>query len=276
MPIGIGKTVIVASNKFTQSSYGVRVTTGAVTETLNFNVVANRDYFATGSQEITVGEEDYVGLFMNMLNTNTGGGIYSIPVGSNGYLVDDNGHFQVQCTLAFQILWDDVLTELDPELFGFIVGGGSQPTPANTSVLSPQTIKGWWVPDQFVHRRNWGEPEIVGAASRTIGDTIIGWRLDNNAVMRKQVWIFINQAFVKPRFAAANNDPYNNIEWLFLNRLGKFCRFKHFEHTDQRFMSTTSNPGNYIGRLLDNARPWKVEAEQRLTSYRVELRSMES
>ncbi len=268
----LGRAALVKAHKFTAASFGVRITTGAVTETLNFIPVANRDYFATGQSEVnntddTFGNGDYLLLLLNMLNTNTGGGTYTLVLSEEGFLT-------ISCDLAFQIIWSDVLTTLDAELFGFL-NTTAAPIPAGITAVSLNAVKTWWYPDQDFFRTNWADPMIIGSADRTIDQTVFGYSLNsptNQPRMFRMIWAFNNQSRIRTQFAITPN-LFNTLERVFLEGLASFCRFRIYQQSNLRDLTTDQF---WILRLIDNGTPWNVEEEQRLTSYAATIRAFET
>lgn len=275
----MARTILACAHKFTQETYTLMVQIDVnPPEVLNFNVTPNVDYFASGDDSITEGDADYIKVFEDTLNTNSGGGIFTVTL-------LDTGKVQVDCTLPHQVLWDDPLTTLHGELFGFRFGvgpptdyfGPGAPAPAiiENTVTSPRTVSTWWNPDREYSRINYGEPELSGYATRAISQTTLGWMLSDvsnpTAVPRmwRLLWIFVDKSNALIRFATSDiDDPSNCIEYLWLTYLATFCRFRLYE--------TISDRDTYVTlRLVDNARPWELEEEQRLTSYRVEVRAFQ-
>lgn len=252
---------------FSQASYTIRVDTDGTVENLNFTPVANRDYFPTGEGEAddTNGNGDGIDLLLDCLNGNGGGGVYSATVSNDGNLT-------ITCTVPFQILWDDVATTLDPAYFGFSV---TSPAPAALTDTAPMNLRGLWVPDQGVHRTNWGHRQTVGVSEVAISNTVLGFQLSNDHIFWKIVWIFVGKEFSKIRFASDAGDSNNCIEELFINQgLASFCRFRFYlDWVLNR--DSTDTEDNPTLRLANQEDIFEVEEEERLTTYRVMIEALE-
>ena len=229
------KTRLATSVRFDTASYNLRVTTGASVETLVLNVTTNRDYWLSGQGEAddANGNGDLVSLLETMLNTNGGGGTYTVSLTADGVIT-------IACNVLFSIDWDDGATTLDKAIFGFT--GNVGPV---LLVASPRTVSSWWAPDLDAERSNWGEPDVQGGSAESVNGSLFAWSLGQaNGDSLKISWGLIKLAHARKRFAEDAGDPTNCIEYQWLDQeMSAGKRFRIYEHP-QLTMDMSQN-GNY-------------------------------
>lgn len=240
---------------------------GGVAESLPLGLTVSRDYFLSGNFEddTTAGNGDLVRVIRDALNNNTAGGVFDVTLSNDGRMTID-------CNMLFEILLSDPANTLDAGYLGMTAGVDTVQT---TSLQSDFCVRTWWVPNMPVYRRNWGEADVVGASDQAANQMTLSYSLGESALVHRQVWLYIDQSRVKRRFASLANDPFNCFEWLWHEGgLSDGCRFRVYEDMSSRDLQLTLPPhrrGVVTCRGSGQEKPWRVEEDQRLTSYEVEV-----
>lgn len=256
---------LTTSFRFDAASVALRIVTGAMTETITVVVVAQRDYFLSGNGEADDinGNGDFLTMLQTALNTNGGGGVYTVTVSSDGVVT-------VACTASFELLFTDGATTLDPALLGFIAADVG-PTSSATGTL---TADSWWAPDLDIERTDWGEPNIKGASKESANGVLFAWSLGQaDGEELGAMWGLIKLAHTRKRFAVDAGDPSNCIEFQWIDSgMHAGNRFRLYEFPQSTL--DMSDAGNHVGRLMNTAkqRLWKQEGRSRRTTYSVKLK----
>lgn len=142
---------------FSATNNALRLTTGAVTEVLS--VAAGTEWFWRGDGS----GADAAWQLKGFLDTNTGGGVYTVTLLPTGYL-------KIDCTLAFQALWAHANTTMDQSIFGF--SNASRPNPAGVTVTSDFQVGHYYSPGQIIVNAANATPARRAIAATSQGDRL--------------------------------------------------------------------------------------------------------
>jgi hypothetical protein len=247
----------------TQANYNILVNTNGVIEVLTMVVVPNREYFLTGAGGSVILSDNLIMELEFTLNLNTAGGVYTVTMLPTGRL-------RIVCSLPYQIIWDDVLT--DQTIVSYFGQVGPNPPALAVTSDSIQTCRTWWVPDRAMYRTNWNAPKVIGRGEQSLAGVPFGYQLGSTAD-GKFTWLYIGKERTLSRFAVADGDPYNSFETIWLEGLTKYRSFVVHENPALS-QWLVNNPFSNRYRLIDleeHPEPWKLEEALRNTTFTIEL-----
>lgn len=269
----MGLATLIVRRKFATSGIGHDVDTDGTPESLSQPVTTGLDYFATGNDETDYSNADYIKIFRDMLNTNTGGGTYTTSV-------DDNGYLTIDCDVPFQITWSThpSFPLYGPADFGWPHSTTVTPATPGLTATSPNPIRGWWQPSVNIHRfAEQGKTKPIGAGAGIPLDASAMWahNLGSNAKFWSLGWVFVEKKYVKERYATEDGNVYQALEYLKDNfDFSDHCRFRYYENITNRDLEAQKN---VTLRLIDaSGELWTPEDVARRTTYAVDLRAVES
>lgn len=208
----------------------LRVTTGATTEDLTLAATVGRYYWQVGGAADTDGGVGGVGdaivALQTALNTNTGGGTYTVTRSASGYVT-------IACSapgptpVNFRLLLGHANTTLDPTLYGFTatsypLGGASY------TVTSPYVAKGIWQPGQPPTVDSRDRQPIVGGVATAISGLARTARLATPRKTRSVRWEHLLQSLALDEYAASA-DPYGTAETMWREGLSYGRPVRYYE-----------------------------------------------
>jgi hypothetical protein len=224
------------------STPSIRVTTGAATDTLSLGITAGRVYWMSGDGQADAdgdvgGVGDFLQLLEDRLNTNTGGGVYSVTI--TGFRV------VITCTVAFSILWSHVSTTLDEAIVG--APNATQPSPAATSYAAPYFPHGIWRPGIPLMKDTRDRQPVVNRVSRALSGLQRTARLLAPQKERDVAWHFIRPEKALTEFSPAG-EPTSSLEYAWVNSISYGRPIRLYE-TEVTTALTITNPVTGSGTI---------------------------
>lgn len=246
-PETCGNALILWPLRFTSATLGLRLKTGATTETVNLSVTVGRNYWVAGDSQADVdggvgGVGDFLTRLQTALNTNTGGGTYAVTL-TTGFRL----HIAVTGVSSFELLMSHAATStqlLEPMGFGsatYVSSAG-----AIDSVYLPRGI---WRPNKpFATDTRMREPTIGGIASALSGLSRVSSLIDNPRKERTISFVRVIQQRSLREYQYGD-EPTGSFEyaWVYSIKLGRPLRL----YPDEATRTSTSYTLHRIASLAD-------------------------
>lgn len=242
--------------RFAVANPTVRVTLAGTPETLVLTVARFEDHWLSGDRDTVANRRDLCERLEACLRTHSGAGAGSFTV----TLSEDN-FLTITCSGAFTLHWGDVLTTVDPTVFGWpAVDTGS----ASTQV-APDQSKGFWSPDIEARFDSEDDPVVIGGIVETNDENARGVHI-STTYERRVSWHVVPKGKVKNSAVDAAH-PHGALEYFWIEQglaRGAPCRI----YGDRGVRTTTSYA---LYRARPQPRPWERQDSLSILRYDIEL-----
>lgn len=199
------------------SGFSVRVITGGTTETLTVSLTSNRYYWMAGDAQADAdgsvgGVGDLLRVLQTLLNTNTGGGTYSVTLTSSFFL-----QVTVTGVSTFRLLWADGLTTAGlGTTFGF--SGSTASAATATGTLLPAGI--WRPGNPFWKDTRDREPTVGGVATALSGLSRISSLVSSPKKERSISFLRVRQEVALREFQTSPTSAFE-YAWVASMKIGR-------------------------------------------------------
>ena len=240
----------------------IRIADADETADVTINVTADIDWYNSGDNSTTVGEEDLIKQLQDDLNT---GGATLTPAVTFTLTLSARNILTIAADNAVDVQWSHANTTFDPTVVGFT----AVDTGSGTSHVAPDTTQGFWYPgttsnSRHVREDTRPEPVTVGHLAETIDGQSRGYELTSSLGERTIQLQYIEREKILVEYADAS-EPYGALEYVW--KTSGMAKGRPTRWYDDKSSRTSSSYTKWRTKTRD--RPWTKMDVSSLQRYEV-------